>query len=661
MTAPRVPAVKEPAPVDREAVLSLSGSAARTIYEMVRRILDEVEEVAPWEALYYPPEDREQFLALEQALIEVTERIPEQVESMVDNLTSTDGGVGEEMLDSVQFFFVSIHNMAAPEMKKLGDRLQRIRDGILALTQEEREVICEISADLKGKYMSSIMGAAAGLIADDRWDGVELEPILFPEKAKEFERNRHLVKTLRDVIESTRRFIEDVPLAELVTQWQQDRRVDQYALTPLYTFLGVLGKLMKESSRRALYSGDYHQIRKRERLLSHKINELNMLHNRTWADSDPDDDGEAPYSLMVQRACEIAAILDIEVLRLILGDKAIQDLRFAVVSLSESKNLNDTAWRAQELTRVASRLPEAWRPLVPLLQDDDLKTFFDLLLGSVLKRASLALDAKREIKDRPVARAAPLPTAAPAIADPPTPVEVSPLDVSTMPEVVGLPELLGAHAEDEVAETQPESDSFLDFELSDLTSRFEVDPPKIEEADNAGEPVNFLDADLGTSDSPIVGVGFGGDWDDVEAPSQDRQVALSHLQTALRQVMSPTNPQRRQFDFLHSLLSKKKTVPPTMIQSIHPFLDELNETLEPPLREATSSGVIAQHQVDELNRACRALRSGRFSPQELSHDVPANMQQVVDFLESLKSTTTTELDRLSTSSSSLQGSSESFF
>ncbi len=60
------------------------------------------------------------------------------------------------------------------------------------------------------------MGASSSLIAGARWNGVEIEPVLFPEKAEEFDRNRRLVETLAEVTEAITNLLHQIPLAGLV-------------------------------------------------------------------------------------------------------------------------------------------------------------------------------------------------------------------------------------------------------------------------------------------------------------------------------------------------------------------------------------------------------------------------------------------------------------
>ncbi len=380
------------------------GVHKENIYQMVRQILDDMEEAAPWEGLYYPPNDSQKFLQMETAFLDVIERIPPRLQKLTESfLLEGMDPEAEQVLGDAEFFFGAIHDNVTSEIEKLRKKLRAldVTSGTIALTPTERAFTCEITADLKGKYASSIMGAAATLIASGLWNGVETEPILFPEKLQEFQRNELLVQVLQEVVGNINNLLEELPLAELVSHWEKEQRVDQYALTTLYSFLGNLGKLMKGQCRRALYSGDYHQIQKRENMLSSRINELTTLHHVTWG-TVPQEvvaPGIAIYPQMIQKATELAAILDLDIMRKIVGGKTVQDI-LAIVTVekelqkSESRD-NPYLTIEPKASPMREKLAPHLRSLVPLLYDEDLQKFLSLLLGSVQKRASLEVTRQR--------------------------------------------------------------------------------------------------------------------------------------------------------------------------------------------------------------------------------------------------------------------------
>lgn len=611
-------------PADRDALLVAAGEGAREIYFAVHSALDELEAAAPWDQLYYPPEDTADFVALGGRLADTVAAIPPRMEHLGDSLEAA--GAGEETVADVRFFFDGIHAMAAPELAKLRSRLQQVESGELDL--EERAEICEIAADLKGKYTSSLMGAAASLIAQDRWDGVAIEPILFPEKAEEFARNRVLLATLEEVLAAIAQLHEELPLPRLVEVWRRGKRVDQYALTPFYAFLGTLGKLLKENTRRALYSGDHHQIRKREGALAARINELNALHNVSWGTMPafPGSDPATLYETMVARAVEIAAVLDVDMLKRAIGEGTVRQLHAAVQLEGERAKTGipaDEAFRA----RTRQHLPPELHSLVALLHDEDLKTFLDLLVGSVRKRASLAYEAG-------AARAA-AQDVAPELAE----------------LVDGLDDGLDVGREGRAPELDPET-GFHAFDDEGFGEDSAVVPPPEDPGEDAGERRLLPDIDDFLDDAggwqPELEEGTAMPVDDerwrpaaqppTEVSDETRAATIETLHRTLATLLGRGNQERKAFDFLHRFVKQKRSIPPGMVQSVHPFLRSLLQTVLPGLHTLAASGDLPASAGENLERSCRVLLDGRVTPSEMKREVPVNMDRILHLLEGLQST-----------------------
>jgi hypothetical protein len=555
----------------------------------VRQTLDELEAAAPWDELYYPPQDDAAFLAMALALLDVIDRIPREVQALTASLEQeAQDEASRQLLGDAEFFFAGIHSGVTPDIARLRLKIASLEaaagDG--ELTPEERDFACEIAADLKGKYASSMMGAAAGLIAEGRWDGVEIEPILFPEKAQEFERNERLVETLNEVVENITNLLAEVPLAEMAEHWRRQERIDLYALTPLYSFLGNLGKLMKEESRRALYSGDYHQIRKRERLLNVRINELTTLHNMTWAtDSTPAmADGSSPYPLMIRKSTELAAILDVEILRQIIGDKYVKDLLFIVTVEKERAAAAGGDLENVEASSMRRSVPEDLHPLIRLLYGEDLLNFLSLLLGAVLKRASLALGRQRGAPPA-VAAAAPAPAAAAARLEVPAPEE---------------------------EEALPEIDDVL---------------PEIDDALFADLDLEFAPPSLPVSAPPAP------------APRlAEQRAALGQLSELLEKLLSRSDAHRKSFELVLRLLKQGRKVPPAMLQSMHPYLFDIMNTLIPQLHDLDHLSEISATHAARLFEYCTFLCDRHLTPDQIRREVPKTMERVLRLLDGLHGT-----------------------
>ncbi|MCP3957180.1 MAG: hypothetical protein GY719_04950 [bacterium] len=589
----------EPLPSDREELLAAVGKHKASIYLMVRTTLDDLEAVAPWEGLYYPPTGTEEFLSMETALVAMIEDIPQRVESLTrELLDETADDDTREAGENLEFYFQGIQMSVSSELEKLKRNLDGYRATVAPqpLSGEQRAFSCEISADLKGKYTSSIMGAAASLIAERRWNGVEIEPLLFPEKAEEFDRNERLVETLSEVTESISGFLELVPLLDLVASWKLHRRVDQYALAPLYTLLGNLGMLMQVSSRRALYSGDYHQIQRRETLLSTRFNELTTLHNMTWG-TVPDAgrlEAEAVYPAMVQKATELAAVLHIELLKKIIGEKSVKDL-LVIVTMEKEDEASGLSLGDERRKSRRRRVAEELRPLIPLLYDEDLKTFLELLLGSVLKRASLAIQreslAQPELK---VVRPDEMPPAGEAAA-------VEPAAPETAAELLApLPE--------------------------DLTDS-SLEPPGL--------------------DSPTPGVDAG----------SARLEALRALHEVLQPLLSRTGAHRKSFELVRRLLKQQRSIPTGLLDSMRPYLHDLMNSLIPKMHEDGELGDLYNNYGEKLLEQCQVLCDPSLHVGSWGADVPGAMEKVLDLLNRLAIVTRGSIESLSTE---LEASSPSF-
>jgi hypothetical protein len=323
------PAQLSSPPADREDILTQTGPARLGVYLLVRACVNDFERMAPWKLLYYPPEDPAELLGMVSALLDTIRGVPKRVDAVLHTLPSDEATPEDEPTrDDVSFLFRGIHHMVANDLKRLETALTPLRSGLGALpTPAEGTHLCEIAADLKGKYASAMMGAASSLVGQGLYNGVELEPVLFPEKAEEFHSARELVERLRDATESIQKLSAHLSLPELLERWRRQERVDLYALADLPSLRGKLGKLLQEKNRRALYSGDYHQISRREMLLSERITELERLHLQTWTTPRGAEDLSGAYDRMAQLVLEIAAILDANLLKELLGEKQVNGLR----------------------------------------------------------------------------------------------------------------------------------------------------------------------------------------------------------------------------------------------------------------------------------------------------------------------------------------------
>lgn len=600
-------------PATREEVLAQVGPSRIVVYQMVRECVDDFEKTAPWKLLYYPPEEPEAFVALLDGLLALIQGIPKRVAAALSKIPKgTSESDDEPTREDVRFMFSGIHHMVEHELRRVEKTLEPLRGrgsgvGGVGATPEERQLLCELSADLKGKYASSMMGAAASLVAQGLWNGVELEPVLFPEKAEEFRNTRELMDLLKEVTAAIKQLPEQVHFAELVSGWQRGIRADQYALADLPSLRGQIAKLLKERTRRALYSGDYHQISRREMLLSERIHELETLHQKTWSTTEHGggQDLAPTYARLVQLTLEMAAVLDVTILKALIGDKKVEGLR-ARVTAAKSRPAPTTSTPGQGLDS-----------LIPLLAEDDLRIFLDLLLGAVMRRASLGVTL-REAEPEPPAPAPPPPPAAkpkparPVKAAAPVPAPLPELDDWKLP-----PPIPEYHAE-VPAWVAPEPSPIPEPTMEMWTSSTAMDWVQ-------NEP-----------DPPPPPPRPASTVDDFAAPRANLRPALKAVSDLLSELLAPANPNLSSFKMTQRLLSKHARIPAAMFQSIQPYLKEVQERLVPALKQITPFRGITDEAVVKLEGYCTELRRPNLSPAELKDDVPKKMERLVRFLEALR-------------------------
>lgn len=613
-----------PPPATREEILGQVGLARLAVYDLVRTGVDEFERVAPWRVLYYPPEDHARFVGILTALLELIAGIPKRVAAAMNKVpkgapTSDD----EPTREDIRFMFSGIHHMVAHELKRIEATLAPVRERGSA-TADERQLLCELSADLKGKYSSSMMGAAASLIAQGLWNGVEVEPVLFPEKAEEFRNTRELVDLLKEVSDAIKQLPELVHFKELMEGWQEGHRVDQYALADLPSLRGKIAKLLKERTRRALYSGDYHQISRREVLLSERINEMETLHQRTWSSDHGGQDLSPTFARLVQLTLEMACVLDVTILKDLIGEKKVEGLRARVTSAKTRP------------VSTASTPGAGLDSLIPLLAEDDLRIFLELLLGAVMRRASLTV-TMREAEPAP-APAPPPVQAAPPPPPPPPVVEPAPSG-ALLPDIDNwtLPPPKPAADWTSTPQWTP------DPEPPNPVEPWKPEPSWMTPAATAWVP-DPSPVPEPTADSWLTAAPSVLDWAQPEpdpepppaAPAVNKRLALKSVSDTLKDLLGTGNSSLNSFKMAQRMLSKHNRIPAAMLESTHPFIRDVQERLVPLLRQITPFQGITDEAVKKLEGYCTDLRRKDFTPAQLKDEIPKKMERFLRFLEALR-------------------------
>lgn len=619
-----------PPPATREEILGQVGLARLAVYDLVRTGVDEFERVAPWRVLYYPPEDHAAFVGILTSLMELIEGIPKRVAGAMSKVPKgAPASDDEPTREDIRFMFSGIHHMVAHELKRIEAILAPVRERGSA-TADERQLLCELSADLKGKYASSMMGAAASLIAQGLWNGVEVEPILFPEKAEEFRNTRELVDLLKEVSDAIKQLPEQVHFKELMDGWQQGRRVDQYALADLPSLRGKIVKLLKERTRRALYSGDYHQISRREVLLSERINEMETLHQRTWSTDHGGQDLAPTFARLVQLTLEMACVLDVTILKDLIGDKKVEGLRARVTSAKTRP------------VSTASTPGAGLDSLIPLLAEDDLRIFLELLLGAVMRRASLTVTMREAEPAPPPAPISPPPPQVQAAAPPPpsTPPPPPPSPIAATVEAVAAVEM--------EEWTLPPPKPAMDWTSEPLrpADSWKPEPSWATPAAPSWKPEPSSEPEP-TADMWLTAAPSVIDWAQPEPEPEpepavspvsaaNKRVALKAVSDTLNELLGSGNSGLNSFRMAQRLLSKHNRIPAAMLESTHPFVRDVHDRLVPLLRQITPFQGITDEAVKKLEGYCADLRRKDFTPAQLKDDLPKKMERFLRFLEALR-------------------------
>ncbi len=355
----------KPPPADLKSLLNLLGDSEKGIFSLARVILDDMERKVPWDILYEPPDDPEVYQKVLEGFLEILETIPSRLQMGIQTISRKSSPEDSELIHTADLYFDGLCGMLAADFSRL-QTVYKESKGHSRVGASARLYVWELTADLKGKLTSALMGASASLVARDRWPGILLQSVLFHEKAGEYARNERLLVLLKRVSSTMAELMNGAYFDKLVNIWKEGRRVERYGLSDLWILRGLIGKLLNRESRRALYSGDFHYIERRKRLLSRRIYEIEKLHRRMWSAGAGESEPTIHGDRLVELTLEVVAVLDVGCLGRLLGPVELEKLRMGKKTLS---------------------------PLAPFVAEDDLKTLFQLLIGNVSKRASFDLKA----------------------------------------------------------------------------------------------------------------------------------------------------------------------------------------------------------------------------------------------------------------------------
>lgn len=168
-------------PIDRRELLAAADPCARALVALVRRLVDELEEAAPWRLLLAEPPELADLEQRVMRLLEIIEQTPGRIASALGSLPGAP--IADSVREEAKFYFAALHQMTAADRRLLRAALDRTPPPA-TLSEAAGAYLAEVAADLKGKYASAMMGAAAALVSDGRSLGVDVEASLFPKRPR---------------------------------------------------------------------------------------------------------------------------------------------------------------------------------------------------------------------------------------------------------------------------------------------------------------------------------------------------------------------------------------------------------------------------------------------------------------------------------------------
>lgn len=356
-----------------------AGPHRRTVYTIARRACDEIEAIAPWHDLYAPPHDPVASARLAATVHSWAASLRTRIDDGLAALEAV--GCDPVFVEYGGYYLGAVATMLRADTLRLASAIEAARRP--GAGEAEANIACEIAADVKGKGTSSLMGAAASLVAEGRWDPVATEPLLFPEKNQEFRRNYELLAAVLEISATLHRIRSTELLTLLGEAWSGTSIPDRWAVADLGMLVAQVSQLLHSDRRRALYAGDFHQLERRLRLVSARVGELDRLHTELV-----DGTAESPVRRrLVTLIREVAALVEAGALNRMLPEGELPRLR----SLLELSAQLDGHLDVASAARRGALEPTA-TALLALLADDDLTTYVGLLAANVARRVSFQLE-----------------------------------------------------------------------------------------------------------------------------------------------------------------------------------------------------------------------------------------------------------------------------
>lgn len=189
-------------------------------------------------------------------------------------------------------------------------------------------------------------------------------------------------------------------------------------------------------------------------------------------------------------------------------------------------------------------------------------------------------------------------------------------------------------------------------EIAEIAEGIELEPPALPEIDESlqesGEVLALggTDGELPAPDGPSqevalprlseIAVVEPAAPEPAEDPFRTEELdSLDQLSRLLNPLLSRSNAHRKSFELVFRLLKQRKTVPPAMLQSMHPFLFDVMNMLIPQLNDMNHLNDFSAGPAASLFEYCTFLCDRHLSADQVKNDVPITMERVLRLLDGL--------------------------
>jgi hypothetical protein len=122
-------------------------------------------------------------------------------------------------------------------------------------------------------------------------------------------------------------------------------------------------------------------------------------------------------------------------------------------------------------------------------------------------------------------------------------------------------------------------------------------------------------------------------------PPIDLGEARREVAGIVERLLAPANAELKSLRLTQQLLAKRTRVPPAMLKSMHPFVQEIASALAPALARLAPYRGVSAETVRLLETHCAELLVEDPSPKQMIDEFPAKVDWLLRFLEQVRSVT----------------------